>query len=116
MVAKERYGHALYEVYRSVATNPKYAKLAEIMGEAQKDLYGLSNKYSKEGNFPTRDIPKGKDGNANIFDGEYKHAPYAAAIRSHVNKAMPLFEQAKREGVLTDKTIEHFEHLINYIK
>lgn len=116
MVAKERYGHALYEVYRSVATNPKYAKLAEIMGEAQKDLYGLSNKYSKEGNFPTRDIPKGKDGNANIFDGEYKHAPYAAAIRSHVDKAMPLFEQAKREGVLTDKTIEHFEHLINYIK
>lgn len=116
MVAKERYGHALYEVYRSVASNPKYAKLAEIMGEAQKDLYGLSNKYSKEGNFPTRDIPKGKDGNANIFDGEYKHAPYAAAIRSHVDKAMPLFEQAKREGVLTDKTIEHFEHLINYIK
>lgn len=116
MVAKERYGHALYEVYRSVATNPKYAKLAEIMGEAQKDLYGLSNKYSKEGNFPTRDIPKGKDGNANIFDGEYKHAPYAAAIRSHVDKAMPLFEQAKREGVLTGKTIEHFEHLINYIK
>lgn len=116
MVAKERYGHALYEVYRSVASNPKYAKLAEIMGEAQKDLYGLSNKYSKQGNFPTRDIPKGKDGNANIFDGEYKHAPYAAAIRSHVDKAMPLFEQAKREGVLTDKTIEHFEHLINYIK
>ena len=116
MVAKERYGHALYEVYRSVASNPKYAKLAEIMGEAQKDLYGLSNKYSKEGNFPTRDIPKGKDGNANIFDSEYKHAPYAAAIRSHVDKAMPLFEQAKREGVLTDKTIEHFEHLINYIK
>lgn len=116
MVAKERYGHALYEVYRSVKGNSKYDKLAEIMGEAQKALYGLSNKYSKEGNFPTRDIPKGKDGNANIFDGEYKHAPYAATIRSHVDKAMPLFEQAKREGVLTDKTIEHFEHLINYIK
>ncbi len=116
MVAKERYGHALYEVYRSIESNPKYAKLAEIMGEAQKDLYGLSNRYSREGNFPTRDIPKGKDGNANIFDGEYKHAPYAAAIRSHVDKAMPLFEQAKREGVLTGKTIEHFEHLIEYIK
>ena len=116
MVAKERYGHVLYEVYRSVKGKPKYDKLAEIMGEAQKALYGLSNKYSKEGNFPTRDIPKGKDGNANIFDGEYKHAPYAAAIRSHVDKAIPLFEQAKAEGVLNDKTIEHFEHLINYIK
>lgn len=116
MVAKERYGHALYEVYRSVKGNPKYDKLAEIMGEAQKALYGLSNKYSKEGNFPTDNIPKGKDGNVNIFAGEYKHAPYAAAIRSHVDKAMPLFEQAKAEGVLNDKTIEHFEHLINYIK
>lgn len=116
MIAKELYGHALYEVYRSVESNPKYAKLAELMGNAQKDLYGLSNKYSKEGNFPTRDIPKGKDGNANIFDGEYKHAPYAAAIRSHVDKAIPLFEQAKAEGVLNDKTIEHFEHLIDYLK
>jgi len=116
MVAKERYGHALYEVYRSVDSNPKYKQLADIMGEAQKNLYGLSNKYSKEGNFPTRDIPKGKDGNVNIFDGEYKHAPFEQAIKGYVNDAMPLFEQAKREGVLTGKTVEHFEHLINYIK
>ena len=116
MVAKERYGHVLYEVYRSVKSNPKYEKLAEIMGEAQKDLYGLSNKYSKEGNFPTRDIPKGKDGNANIFDGEYKHTPYAAAIRGYVDKAMPFFEQAKAEGILNDKTIKGFQHLIEYIK
>lgn len=116
MVAKERFGHALYEVFRSVETNPKYAKLADAMAQAQKDLYGLSNKYSKEGNFPTRDIPKGKDGNVNIFDGEYKHAPFEQAIKGYVNDAMPLFEQAKREGVLTGKTVEHFEHLINYIK
>lgn len=116
MVAKERYGHALYEVYRSVLSNPKYAKLADIMGNAQKDLYGLSNKYSKEGNFPTDNIPKGKDGNVNIFAGEYKHAPFADAIKSHVNKAIPLFNQAKMDGVLNDKTIEHFEHLIEYIK
>lgn len=116
MVAKERYGHALYEVFRSVKSNPKYAKLAEIMGEAQKDLYGLSNKYSKEGNFPTRDIPKGKDGNANIFDGEYKHEPYAAAIRSSVDKALPMFQQAKADGVLNEDTISHFEHLAEYLK
>jgi hypothetical protein len=116
MVAKERYGHALYEVYRSVNGNPKYDKLAEIMGEAQKALYKLSNKYSKEGTYPTDNIPKGKDGNANIFDGEYKHEPYAKAIREYVSKAMPLFEQAKSDGVLNSDTIEHFEHLIEYLK
>ena len=116
MVAKERYGHALYEVFRSVKSNPKYAKLAEIMGEAQKALYGLSNKYSKEGNFPTDDIPKGKDGNVNIFDGEYKHAPFAEAIKGYVNSAIPLYNQAKAEGVLNDDTIKHFEHLVEYIR
>lgn len=116
MVAKERYGHALYEVYRSIESNPKYAKLAETMAQAQKDLYGLSNKYSREGNFPSGDIPKGKDGNVNIFAGEYKHEPYAAAIREQVKRAMPLFQQAKAEGVLGDKTVAHFEHLVEYIR
>lgn len=116
MVAKERYGHALYEVYRSIESNPKYAKLAETMAQAQKDLYGLSNKYSREGNFPSGDIPKGKDGNVNIFAGEYKHEPYAAVIREQVKQAMPLFQQAKAEGVLGDKTVAHFEHLVEYIR
>ena len=116
MIAKERYGHALYEVYRSVESNPKYAKLAELMGNAQKDLYGLSNKYSREGNFPTGDIPKDSNGNSNIFDGQYKHEPFAAAIRDKVSKALPLYQQAKAEGALNEATIKHFEHLIDYLK
>ena len=116
MVAKERYGHALYEVYRSVASNPKYSRLALIMGEAQKALYGLSNRYSKDGNFQTDNIPKGKDGNVNIFDGKYKHEPYAKAIRKYIDEAKSLFERATKDGVLTGKTAEHFEHLIEYIK
>ena len=35
MVAKERYGHVLYEVYRSVKSNPKYEKLDEILKRRQ---------------------------------------------------------------------------------
>ena len=116
MVAKERYGHALYEVWRSVRNNPKYKMLADLMVTAQKNVYGLSNKYSTDGTFPTDDIPRGKDGNINIFDGEYKHAPYAAAIRESVNSAIPLYNQAKADGVLNEDTIEHFEHLIGYIR
>ena len=116
MIAKERYGHALYEVYRSVESNPKYKKLADLMGEAQKNVYGLSNKYSEKGNYPVSEIPLGKDGNRNIFDANYKHEPYAAACRKQVNEAIPLFEQAKKDGVLNAKVVEHFEHLIEYIK
>ena len=115
MVAKERYGHALYEVFRSVESNLKYKKLADTMANAQKALYGLSNKYSREGNYPTNEIPK-KDGVENIFDENYKHEPYAAAIRESVKDALPMFQQAKNDGVLNDKTIEHFEHLVEYIK
>lgn len=116
MVAKERYGHALYEVYRSIESNPKYAKLADLMANAQTELYGLSNRYSREGNFPTDNIPKGKDGNPNIFSDEYKHEPFAAAIRNNVKNAIPLYQRAKAEGALNDATIKHFEHLIEYIK
>lgn len=115
MVAKERYGHALYEVYRSVESNPEYKQLANVMADAQKALYGLSNEYSKKGNYPVSNIPK-KDGNVNIFDGEYKHEPYAAVIRDKVKEALPLFQKAKKSGLLNGKTIEHFEHLISYIK
>lgn len=115
MVAKERYGHALYEVYRSVASNPKYSRLALIMGEAQKALYGLSNKYSQEGNYPTSEIPK-KDGAENIFDENYKHEPYAAVIRESVKNALPMFQQAKKDGAFNANTIKHFEHLVEYIK
>lgn len=111
MVAKERYGHSLYEVYRSVESNPQYKELADLMGEAQKVLYGLSNKYSQEGNYPTKEIPGG-----NLFAAEYKHEPYAAAIRGFVDKAKPLYDKAKKEGALNEDTVKHFDHLVEYIR
>lgn len=112
MVAKERYGHALYEVYRSVESNSKYTKLATIMGKAQKALYGLSNRYSENSNYPD-DVPKTKKA---IYEDNYKHEPYAKAIREYVSNALPLFKQAKSDGVLNADTIKHFEHLVEYIR
>lgn len=109
MVAKERYGHSLYEVYRSVGSNPKYNELKDLMSKAQESLYGLANQHSKNGNFP--EVPNG-----NIFAKEYKYQPYADSIKDYVEKALPMFEQAKKDGVLNKKTIEHFEHLVSYIK
>ena len=107
MVAKESYGHSLYEVYRSIESNDKYKELADIMGSAQTKLYSLANKYSQRGTFPmlTKD---------EVFG--YSHKPYADAIRSDVQKAIPLFNQAKADGVLNDTTIKHFEHLVDFIK
>lgn len=101
MVAKERYGHSLYEVFRSIESNPKYKELADLMGDAQKKLYGLANKYSKDGNYP--EVPNG-----NIFDENYKHEPYANSIRDYVQKSLPLFEQAKKEGMLNKKNNRTF--------
>ena len=112
MVAKERYGHALYEVYRSVSSNPKYAKLADVMAKAQKALYELSNRYSENSNYPD-DVPKTKKA---IYEDNYKHEPYAKVIREYVSNALPLFKQAKSDGVLNADTIKHFEHLVEYIR
>ena len=110
MVAKERYGHALYEVYRAIESNPKYKQLADLMADAQKELYKLSNKYSMKGNYPD-DIPGG-----NIYDKEYKHEPYANAIRDKVQRALPLFKEAAANGVFNAATVEHFQNLVDYIR
>lgn len=104
IVAKEKYGHALYEVYRSIKSNLEYKELANIMAEGQKKLYGMANELSKNGKFP--DI-----GSKNpLFEVEYK--PYGDAINPFVQQAKPLFEKAKKAGVLNEKTIKHFEHLL----
>lgn len=110
MVAKERYGHALYEVYRAIQSNPKYKQLADIMGNAQKKLYKMSNEYSVKGNYPN-DVPGG-----NIYDENYKHEPYANAIRDYVNQALPMFKEATANGAFNTDTVKHFQHLVDYIK
>lgn len=110
MVAKERYGHALYEVFRAVESNPKYSQLADIMGKAQSDLYKMSNAYSAKGNYPD-DVPDG-----NIYANEYKHEPYANAIRDYVNQALPMFKEAVANGAFNADTVKHFQHLVDYIK
>ena len=110
MVAKERYGHALYEVYRAIKSNPKYKQLADIMGNAQKALYKMSNEYSAKGNYPD-DVPGG-----NIYAENYKHEPYAKAIRGYVNQALPMFKEAAANGAFNADTIKHFQHLVDFIK
>lgn len=110
MVAKERYGHALYEVYRAIQSNPKYKQLADIMGNAQKKLYKMSNEYSVKGNYPN-DVPGG-----NIYDENYKHEPYANAIRDYVNQALPMFKEATANGAFNTDRVKHFQHLVDYIK
>lgn len=102
MVAKENYGHALYEVWRSVNANPKYRNLSDSMGEAQKKLYGLSNELSKSGNFPSEIT--------NPFGATYK--PYGEAIRMEVRKALPGIQLAYNAGDIDQKTYDHFQNLL----
>ena len=110
LVAKERYDHQLYEVVRAISINPKYKELTGILQNAQKAVFSLAKEYSLNGNF-LDDIPNG-----NIFDANYKHEPYAKAIRPYVEQAKPLFDEAVADGVLTNDTIHHFNELIEYIK
>lgn len=107
MVAKENYGHALYEVYRSLLAKPEYKNLAEHMSVAQKNLYGEANKLSDQGGFPK---VKPSD---NLFDYSYK--PFENKIKAEVKKALPDYYKAKDAGVFNEDTIKHFEHLINKI-
>ena len=104
MVAKENYGHALYEVWRSINSNPQFKNVADAMGEAQKKLYALSNKYSKDGSFPKMGSPFGA-----------KHQPYAEAIRADLRKALPGIEMAYNAGAIDEKTHKHVQELLERI-
>jgi hypothetical protein len=103
MVAKENYGHALYEVYRSISSNPKYKNLAEKLSSAQKKLYGMSNELSKNGNFPDM-VP---------FGATYK--PYGEAIRMDVRAALGDIQMAYQEKAINDETFEHVQELLKRI-
>lgn len=105
MVAKENYGHSLYEVWRSISKNPKYKNLADTMGEAQKKLYGLSNELSKSGGFPAEIT--------NPFGAVYK--PYGEAIRMDVRKAVIDIKLAYNSGDIDQKTYSHFQDLLKKI-
>jgi len=102
MVAKNVYGHSLYEVYRSVHSDPKYNNLATLMGNAQKKLYEMSNNLSKTGIFPDTE---------NILGFEYK--PYADLIRADVRAALPEIEMAHNEKKIDDKTYKHVQELVS---
>lgn len=105
MVAKENYGHALYEVWRSINGNPQFKNVADAMGEAQKKLYKLSNDYSKNGNFPAEiESP---------FNA--KHQSYADAIRADLRKALPGIEMAYNAGAIDEKTHSHIQDLLKKI-
>lgn len=101
MVAKNVYGHSCYEVYRSVKSDPKYKNLANLMGKAQKKLYGMSNELSKNGKFPDTE---------DVFG--YKYEPYANAIRGDVRAALPEIELAHNEKKIDDKTYKHVQELL----
>lgn len=117
VVAKENYGHALFEIWRTLNPKPeykeKYKDLINAVSEGQKSLYTLSNEYSKKGNFPSEiKNPYGAS-----------HKPYEDAIIEFVKKAKPLFDKADKDGVfpkqknlntgeLEENTTKlHFNHL-----
>lgn len=104
IVAKE-YGHSLYEVSRSIAGNLEYSELNNIVDEAQRKLYKMSNELSRSGKFPkvTTDVFK------------YSYKSYEDALKEDLKKAIPEFQKAKADGVLDKKTVEHFEKLCGKI-
>lgn len=106
IVAKEQYGHSLYEVFRSIDKNMEYAELKELMTDAQKKLYGMAKELSMNGKFPK---VKG-----DVF--KYRYKPYENAIKDYVSKAIPEYKKAKENGLLNDKTIDHFEKLCKLLK
>ena len=102
IVAKE-YGHSLYEVYRSIDTNMDFKRLANKMGDIQKNLYKVSNQLSVNGDFPK---VKG-----DIF--KFKYKPYEKILKDDLtNDVIKEYKKAKSKKLFNNDTIEHFENLL----
>jgi hypothetical protein len=129
LVAKERYGHSLFEVWRTIngmegSVKEKHAGLLELMVEGQKALYGRANEYSKEGNYKLSDSVQSEINNGNagaIFKEECQE--YTSIVKPFIEKALPLFEKAVKEGLFPNtekgeenKTIGHFKELAGRLK
>ena len=129
LVAKERYGHSLYEVWRTInggeeETKTKHAELLGLMIDAQKALYKRSNQHSKEGTFKLSNAVQSEidGGNAGAIFKE-ENQDYAQIIKPFVEKALPLFEKAVKEGLFPDtdegkenKIIGSFRDLVERLK
>lgn len=76
------------------------------MIDAQKKLYGMAKELSMNGKFPK---VKG-----DVF--KYRYKPYEDAIKDYVSKAIPEYKKAKANGLLNDKTVDHFEKLCKLLK
>ena len=102
IVAKE-YGHSLYEVYRSVDTNMDFKRLADKMGDIQKNLYKVSGQLSVNGDFPK---VKG-----DIFNFKYK--PYEKILKDGLtDDVIKEYKKAKSKKLFNDDTVKHFENLL----
>jgi hypothetical protein len=129
LVAKERYGHSMYEVYRTINgmegnIREKHAELLELMIEGQKALYKKANEFSKEGTYTLSGSVQSEIGNGNagaIFKEENQE--YAGIIKPFIEKALPLLEEAVNDGLFPktekgeeNKAIGHFRDLAERIK
>lgn len=102
IVAKE-YGHSLYEVYRSIDTNMDFKRLADKMGDIQKNLYKVSNQLSVNGDFSKI---KG-----DIFTFKYK--PYEKILKDGLtDDVIKEYKKAKEKNLFDEKTVKNFEGLL----
>lgn len=121
IVAKEGYGHALYEVSRdpSINTNPKYTELVRICQEAQKNLYGAARDFSMKENFPQADLGKNSPFGYKNANGDFVHIKnkrYDSVVKPYVAKAMSMVQAAYKAGDMKKDTYNHFMDLAKFIK
>jgi hypothetical protein len=117
LVAKERYGHSLYEVHRSLKDKEGYKDLVGIMEDAQRALYGLSNRDSRRGTYkPSEAVSEAiRNGDTGaIFKEEHKE--YADVIKPFVKRAIPMFKRAEESGDIDPKVAGHFRDLVKRLK
>jgi len=129
LVAKERYGHSMYEVWRTINgmdddVKKEHAELLELMIDGQKALYGKANEFSKDGTYQLNASVKSEIDNGNtaaIFKED--NPEYVRITKPFIEKALPLFERAVKEGLFPkteegkeNKAIGHFRELAERLK
>lgn len=107
IVAKETYGHSIYEISRNPKMKEHAGSLCKKLDAIQDELYSKAREFSMKQNFPSLN-------GENPFNG-VQNDDYKNIVKAGITPLVDEIQKSRDEGLIDDKTWEHYTKLLKII-